>query len=145
VTIRHRITDSDPSEKIGNCSQCGPVSIYRSGSYKGQDYYRCVPAHLTRQAARYPEEKDGQRERQFLKKYGITVAEYDQMLKAQDGVCARCQQLPTGPLRLAVDHCHKTGRVRGLLCGPCNTYLGRLEANLEQLQSDLDYLKPKLL
>lgn len=54
-------------------------------------------------------------------KYGITVEQYDRMLKMQRGKCAICSRVPA-KLRLSVDHDHKTGRVRGLLCWTCNKY-----------------------
>jgi hypothetical protein len=58
------------------------------------------------------------RRRHLLVTYGITQEQYDTMFEAQGGVCAICG----GKRRylLAVDHCHKTGRVRGLLCKLCN-------------------------
>ena len=60
------------------------------------------------------------------REYGITVDVYDAMLHAQDGRCFLCGIRPQGK-RLAVDHCHKTGRVRGLLCSSCNQELGAVE------------------
>jgi hypothetical protein len=69
-----------------------------------------------------------------LKTYGTTPEGYDQLLQDQKGLCALCQRperkLYRGQLmRLAVDHDHVTGRVRGLLCHACNTALGLLEDN----------------
>jgi hypothetical protein len=53
---------------------------------------------------------------------GVTIADYDRMLEAQHGVCAICGN-PPKTRRLDVDHDHKTGRVRGLLCHRCNRTL----------------------
>lgn len=60
--------------------------------------------------------------------YRITEAEYDTILQFQGGVCAGCGQPPRG-IRLAVDHDHKTGRIRGLLCWLCNRAIGILRDN----------------
>lgn len=62
-------------------------------------------------------------------RYGITIEEYDTMLAAQAGVCAICKQNPPNGriLKLAVDHDHATGEVRGLLCQRCNMALHFLE------------------
>lgn len=77
----------------------------------------------------------------FLKtKYGITPAEYDRMLAGQGGVCASCFRPPSPHRMLAVDHCHETGRNRGLLCGSCNSAIGMLGDNLEGVQRAVDYL-----
>jgi hypothetical protein len=73
--------------------------------------------------------------------YGITEAEYDEMLKRQNGVCALCQQDKPRKNRLSVDHDHNTGRVRGLLCVPCNRALGFFE-NIEWNQRAIEYLTP---
>ncbi len=64
--------------------------------------------------------------------YGLTLKDYDLMFEAQQGLCAICGRVETsrnqwGLKALAVDHDHKTGKVRGLLCSHCNTKLGHLE------------------
>lgn len=70
------------------------------------------------------------RSRRYLlrKRFGISVEEYDAMLEAQGGRCAICESDETRSkwVTFAVDHCHDTGRVRGLLCGQCNYALGKL-------------------
>jgi hypothetical protein len=60
--------------------------------------------------------------------YRITEEEYAVILAYQKGVCAGCGRAP-GNIRLAVDHCHKTGRIRGLLCWLCNRAIGILRDN----------------
>src|SRR6266851_2205326 len=56
-----------------------------------------------------------------LKRYGISEEEYERLLRLQNGVCAICKEKPEG--WLCVDHCHLTGKVRGLLCKNCNSAL----------------------
>ena len=65
---------------------------------------------------------------------GLEPGQYDEMFRAQGGVCAICGGGPESSAwgKLAVDHCHKTGRIRALLCQPCNTTLGRLEKDAEK-------------
>jgi hypothetical protein len=58
--------------------------------------------------------------------YGITPEDYDRMLDQQRGVCAICEGTCSTGYRLAVDHDHKTGRVRGLLCRTCHQLIGKL-------------------
>lgn len=72
------------------------------------------------------------------------------MLAEQDGVCKICTNPETavypqtGKIKnLTVDHCHKTGRVRGLICFSCNIILGHLEDRPEVVHSVLDYLNAK--
>lgn len=57
--------------------------------------------------------------------FGITIDKYEEMLVQQEGVCAACKS-PPDKRALAVDHCHESGLVRGLLCHPCNASLGLL-------------------
>jgi hypothetical protein len=73
-------------------------------------------------------------------KYGISIEQYETMLKVQGGGCAICgEQCKTGKA-LAVDHCHKTGVVRGLLCGRCNKGLGLFGDRPGLLRKAADYL-----
>jgi hypothetical protein len=64
---------------------------------------------------------------ELLRKYGITLDTYNTMLISQDYSCKICDYKATDNQNLCVDHCHKTGRVRGLLCHRCNTLLGAIE------------------
>lgn len=81
--------------------------------------------HLPKKRHYYQENKDRWREREYQKKFGLSLAEVDAMLEAQGNVCAICKaDEPQGTGRFHVDHCHATGVVRRLLCHPCNTGLG---------------------
>lgn len=86
-----------------------------------------------------------------IKKFGLSVDQYNEMLKNHDNKCAICRQEETKihynkVIGLSVDHCHEaekegTMKVRGLLCHSCNTSLGGFKENIQILQSAIDYLK----
>jgi hypothetical protein len=75
----------------------------------------------------------------FKNLYGITQEDYREMNEKQSGRCAICQTIPEK--RLVVDHCHNTGRVRGLLCYDCNHGLGKFRDNVEFLLEAASYLQ----
>lgn len=70
----------------------------------------------------------------------ITIEEYNILLTNQKGLCALCNSLPGGKA-LHIDPCHKTNKIRGLLCGSCNRALGLLKDNEQVLQKAIDYVK----
>jgi hypothetical protein len=82
-----------------------------------------------------------ERERHLSTSYGITLADYDAILSSQDGKCATCGigAEQASRKRLFVDHCHETGRVRGLLCDACNKSLGVIEKYRDKLAAMLHY------
>lgn len=80
------------------------------------------------------------------KKFGLTLDEYRSMIQVSNNNCYICKQSETrlfgGEISaLAIDHCHTTKKVRGLLCHQCNTALGGFKDNIETLQSAIEYLK----
>ena len=82
-------------------------------------------------------------------RYNLSMDTYKDMLKTQNHVCAICKRPETsknanGEIKpLAVDHCHTTGKIRGLLCHKCNVLLGKAEDNTEILQNAILYLQDK--
>lgn len=83
-----------------------------------------------------------------LKKFGITSVDYENLLKKQNGGCAICgnpevakDKHKNTPRELAVDHDHKTGKIRGLLCTNHNAVLGHAKDNIEILKNCIKYLK----
>lgn len=88
-----------------------------------------------------PERKEWFRRRDLKRAYGIELEEYEALAKAQQHLCLVCGvQPPDGSL--VVDHCHKQGNVRGLLCNQCNTGLGLFKDNTETLRNAITYLTP---
>lgn len=72
--------------------------------------------------------KSNTRNSEYLRRYGISTEEYEELLKQQYGCCAICSlHISAFKTRLAVDHDHNTGKVRGLLCTTCNVKLGIIE------------------
>lgn len=75
--------------------------------------------------------------------YGITLNEYNKMFLDQKGNCKICNKHQSEFKRaLNVDHCHNTGKIRGLLCDKCNRALGWFDDNIESLERAIKYLKP---
>lgn len=84
------------------------------------------------------------RNRRYKAKYGITIEEYNEMLKVQNGYCANkaCNKHYSEQTKsLSVDHCHVTGKVRALLCRECNLALGQARDDQNILQGLIEYLK----
>jgi hypothetical protein len=79
--------------------------------------------------------------RTLYRNYGVTPQQYRKMLSDQEGVCAICFQTNPGGDRLAVDHDHATGEVRGLLCHNCNIGLGNFHDDHQALQRAVEYLR----
>lgn len=71
---------------------------------------------------------------QRYQKYGLTLEAYEEMLAAQNGLCAICKRVPP----VHVDHDHESGAVRGLLCRHCNTSLPLLERHRDSALAYLD-------
>ena len=84
--------------------------------------------------------KRSQRSTRLKAKYSLTLAEYEYCLQKQGGTCLICGDTPKGK-PLFVDHDHKTGAVRGLLCAACNHGLGRFKAYADVLQRAIEYLR----
>ncbi|MGE0322261.1 MAG: endonuclease VII domain-containing protein [Polyangiaceae bacterium] len=91
---------------------------------------------------------DRVKELQLLRSYGITKAEYDALLAQQGGLCAICGKPETAydskaqrTRYLAVDHCHATGRIRGLLCFKCNVGIGFLRDSPMLAAAAFEYLQ----
>lgn len=91
--------------------------------------------------------KNPDRERaRNLAQFGLTIEDYEAMYEAQGGLCAICAQPETSSrngkvYRLAVDHNHKTGKVRGLLCFKCNSAMGSFEKREVPLENVIKFLE----
>jgi hypothetical protein len=90
---------------------------------------------------------------QRLRKYGITLQQYNQMRKDQNYCCAVCgrheEEVEQGravssSTSLCVDHCHTTDKIRGLLCTNCNTMIGKSKDDIFVLEAAITYLKETL-
>lgn len=110
-----------------------PIEVRRKRqmSLEAQKRYRQNNLEKTKQMSR---------EGHIRRKFGLTVEEYESMLNSQNKVCAICKQDCNTGNRLAVDHNHKTGKIRGLLCKNCNTSIGLLKENINVLENAIIYL-----
>lgn len=108
-----------PNYAKGMCRECYRVSPHMR--QKRREYYEANKKQWEKYAR--DQRVRGNKEKKL---YGLPVAERDRMLAAQRGLCALCGDPPKRKA-LAVDHCHKTGKVRAFLCHPCNNALGLLK------------------
>lgn len=146
------------SQREGQLCACGSPVRPRKGS-RGPKVKRCDDCQRKYQAEATAQHraKIGSEERsrrnisyktsaagtdaQLRYKYGISLAEYDQLLAEQNNGCAICAKTPEqNGRRLAVDHNHETGEVRGLLCSPCNQGIGLLQDNPAVVSKAAAYL-----
>lgn len=72
-------------------------------------------------------ETEKARAKRYSDFFNLTISEWEQIKAGQDGLCFICRKEPASGIRLATDHCHKTGLIRGLLCNHCNHLIGKIE------------------
>jgi len=86
-----------------------------------------------------PENKDKKYIKSLMRFYKMTPEQYKELFERQEGKCAICKIKPER--KLVVDHCHSTGKVRGLLCGKCNLGIGYLKDSIDFLSNAIKYLQ----
>ena len=102
----------------------------------------CKECDKQRVRNRYEENPERTRNNDLKRNYGITLDEHTQMYEEQNGVCAICEKPGDGKWKkLCVDHDHKTGKVRQLLCRNCNMILGQVDDNINHLEKLTEYLQ----
>jgi len=133
------------------CAKCKVEKKYsefvvRKNRNKHNITYSCKVCK-NRESKKYYENNPLAKKEQDMKRtYGITLDDYDRMLKSQNNRCAICNGTETGRIAskyLAIDHCHTTGKVRGLLCFTCNTAIGHMKDDVELLEKAIAYLGEK--
>lgn len=131
--VRKLLSDfyKDKMHKDGHHSCCKKCFCKRTNAYKAKNKQKA---------------KTVNRDLHLRKTFGIDSEQYKEILLRQHGVCAVCNKPETsmyrGKLRhLSVDHCHGTGKVRGLLCNDCNIALGWFKDDISRLESAIRYLE----
>lgn len=134
---------------LRTCRKCGKVAtnttelelfVKDKNSVFGR-FNLCKECHTQSDSNRYYNNSLEKR----VKKFGITVEQYNQFVKDQNNCCAICkkpkEQFDGRGNNFHIDHCHTTGKVRGLLCSNCNTGLGQFKDDIKSLENAIQYLK----
>jgi len=138
-TRQERRKPPDPGDCEGAVSWAGKPCARCQGK-KGPSYAtrkhcgRCAP-QVRKQS------REAAHERAVADRYGLAAGDYGRLYAAQSGICAICQRATGRTRRLSVDHDHLTGRVRGLLCRPCNDLLGHARDSEAFFLRVLTYLR----
>jgi len=135
--------------KLKQCSRCKQVKsikdFYKNKKTKDNLSSHCKVCHnkATRKWEQSPEGKKARsridHKGRLKREYNLTLEDYDRMLEEQNGGCFLCGDSFNYSQRLAVDHNHKTGKVRKLLCHKCNWLVGCIENNIELTKKILKY------
>lgn len=153
---RRRPTDPDGFKTCCTCRELKPMDAYNllAKSADGRqprcrdcqkvahgEWYERRGDHSRAMARKWNRENpEAAREHHFKCRYGITFAQYEEMRERQGSVCAICRQPCGTGKNLSVDHCHTTGKVRGLLCDRCNRGLGSFDDDMGRMRAAVDYL-----
>lgn len=144
IRPRHQESEAQPKRSLfySHCRYCARCtqwktknSFYAKGSY-------CKSCQRDYAKSHYYDNRATQR----AKRYGISEEEYQALFNQQEGRCFICNQQETRRrgstvFELSVDHCHETGRVRGLLCHNCNVGLGQFKDDPRLLEEAITYLQ----
>ena len=154
LTMRQFIKGVDTMSKV--CTVCKKEKslddFYNLKASKDGKSWRCKKCDsqttMNSRKKKYEQNKEYHRTLNRLYKYNLTKEGFQSLLDSQQGLCACCHQPLTQDFgrnhdkrKLVVDHCHKTGEVRGLLCTMCNKGIGLLGDNAKSVLAAYEYLK----
>jgi hypothetical protein len=113
---------------------------------KGREYHRAWRANNPVKRRGYHQSfKDSHPHYYIENRYGISIVEYKQMLDTQNNKCAICRKSFRDSKSTCIDHCHKVGHVRGLLCRYCNSWIGYIGESPATMRRALEYLSKEIL
>lgn len=125
------------------CSRCRDVKevseFYTRSNRKLAPICKACSSEKSRSRNAQDHIKQQARARKFRDRYGITPAQYDRLLASQGGACAICRE--PSEKALHVDHSHRTGKVRALLCFACNSLLGHCQEDIGRLKAAIEYIE----
>ena len=140
-SVKNRLVVATAAERrCARCHETKPNSeFYADSNRRGGRGSRCKACAY---ASRTDKHRQSALKHRLRTKYGITLEAYDAMWAAQDGKCAACRvRLVRFDRRTHLDHCHATGRVRGILCRTCNMALGYAKESVARLRGLVRYLQ----
>ena len=133
-----------PERKSGYHSSCKKCSMKRNEKWRQNNKEKAYSYNKKWKAANETSRKEKDADTRYKKKYGIDTETVCGMLESQGGcaICGKRLEVRSKSIesRAVVDHCHDTGRVRGILCNNCNTGIGHLKDDPDIVKSALDYL-----
>jgi len=123
------------------CGKLKPKSeFYITQASTGQRRTDCKSCHIKKSVKRN-RNNPRRRDIELRNVYGITEAQYEAMLKEQNGVCFVCGKVNSNGRRLSVDHNHETKEIRKLLCAPCNQGIGCFHEDPNKMRKAIKYLE----
>ena len=149
-----------PSQYQGRCIECNKIAVMewrkanpeQTRKHRTDSQKRCRK-HVSEYHAKWTKkhgEAAGRKhcDRHLKRNYGISLDDFETMLAMQDGCCAICGREKPSDYKsksgfFHVDHCHRTGMVRGILCFRCNVAIGHLKDNAKLVRRALEYLLGK--
>ena len=141
----------DRRRKFGLTSACKACRNPQAKAWrdKNREYVKIINARSREKRKDYysdPQRKIKYRSIELLRKFGLSHADYENILAKQNGVCLICQRyrVASNKYHMTIDHCHKTNKIRGILCTWCNKAIGLFEDNLELLERAKKYLLGEL-
>jgi len=143
---------SEPTKRCCHCKKVKPMDNFRKDKRTLDGFNRrCNVCDNKKGRADYKlrckSKPDYYRNQHLKTRFGMTLKDFDQMIETQNGVCAICGEPEKTKSvlgvvrRLAVDHDHKTGKIRALLCDRCNRLIGMSEENIAILNKAIRYLR----
>jgi len=138
-----------PLWAVKRCKKHGLIRAGQSYKILNSNSYRCTLCKYHNSWKPSAAYREVQKDRFLKKRYGINNHDYEKMLLSQNNSCAICKSVNLNfdprvgkNRRMAVDHCHVSGKTRGILCYKCNIGLGNFKDNIDYLLSAINYLRP---
>ena len=127
------------------CSECGIVQSLSSFSRDKHHFTghksackSCAKKHFSAwRSANLDRARKTDRVSHYMRKYGLPIEKATALAESRAGICEICMT----PSHLVVDHCHSTGKVRGMICGACNSALGYARESISTLRSLIRYIE----
>ena len=122
------------------CGEIEPTKFYVHKKTGNRSNAYCSECHKENCKKRYHSKTMKQKRAEKAIMYGLSVQQYLEMYDKQEGKCAICNRKPHTKRGLHIDHCHKTGEVRGLLCHGCNIGIGNFKHSTDLIKNAIEYL-----